>query len=157
MDRSNQRFNFFRDANGQYSIQTTDNINPYWQGDYATVHFSFVPPNNMPVNGRDYYITGQLTGYVYNDKTRMEFNKEKGAYEVDLFLKQGYYDYSYVTMDPRSAKPVPAFDFTEGNYWESENSYTILVYYRDLAGRADELVVYSVVNSLTGRKGLGNQ
>ncbi len=157
MDRSNQRFNFFRDANGQYSIQCLENLNPYWQSDYATVHFSFVPPNNLPVNGRDYYIMGQLTGYAYNDRTRMIFNKEKGVYEVDLFLKQGYYDYCYVSVDTRQPRAVPVFDFTEGNYWESENTYTILVYYRDLAGRADELVVYSVLNSLTGRKGLGNQ
>ena len=82
---------------------------------------------------------------------KMKFNTEKGIYETSLFLKQGYYDYCYVSIDATSNKRIPIFNFTEGNYWESENEYTILVYYRPLAGRADELVGYTRVNSLTGR------
>ena len=85
----------------------------------------------------------------------MQFNTEKGVYETSLFLKQGYYDYCYVTVDKTARKKTAAFDYTEGNYWETENEYTILVYYRQLAGRADELVGYTRVNSLTGRQGLG--
>lgn len=152
MDRSNQRFNFFRDNNGMYYIENMEGLNPFWQSDYATVNFSFVPPNNLPLNGRDVYILGELSNYELNDNTRMKFNQEKGVYETSLFLKQGYYDYAYVTIDPNDPKRRASFDLTEGNYWESENTYTILVYYRPLAGRADELVGYSQVNSLTGRK-----
>ena len=29
----------------------------------------------------------------------MEFNTEKGVYEKTLYLKQGYYNYSYVTLE----------------------------------------------------------
>lgn len=156
MDRSNQRFNFFRDNNGMYIIECLETLNPFWQGDYATVNFSFVPPNNLPLNGRDVYMIGELTNYELNENAKMKFNSEKGVYETALFLKQGYYDYAYVTIDPNDKKRQASFEFTEGNYWESENNYTILVYYRPLAGRADELVGYSVVNSLTGRRGIGN-
>jgi hypothetical protein len=84
----------------------------------------------------------------------MEYNAEKGVYERALFLKQGYYDYCYATIDRKDPKRLASFEFTEGNYWESENNYTILVYYRQLAGRADELVGVANVNSLTGRQGL---
>jgi hypothetical protein len=84
----------------------------------------------------------------------MVYNTETGAYERSLFLKQGYYDYCYATIDRNDKKRLPSFDFTEGNYWETENNYTILVYYRQLAGRADELVGIATVNSLTGRQGL---
>ena len=51
-------------------------------------------------------------------------------------------------------KRIASFDMTEGNLWETENNYSIFVYYRPLAGRADELIGISSVNSLTGRKGL---
>src|SRR5690606_10013717 len=40
--RSGQRFNFYRDANGRFSLQPSENVNPLWQSDYATVHFTFV-------------------------------------------------------------------------------------------------------------------
>lgn len=156
MDRSKQRFSFFGDANGRYSIQCTESINPLWQADYATVHFYFVPPNNVPLNGKDVFITGQLTDYNLSDQAKMIFNKENGVYETSLFLKQGYYDYAYVTVNQNDKKRIPSFEFSEGNYWESENNYTILVYYRPLAGRADELVGYTVVNSMTGRPGIRN-
>ena len=155
MDRSAQRFNFFRDNNGMYSIECIESVNPFWQADYATVNFSFVPPNNNILIGKDVYLLGQLTNYNLNEDAKMQFNNEKGVYETSLFLKQGYYDYCYVTIDKTARKKTAVFDFTEGNYWETENEYTILVYYRQLAGRADELVGFTRVNSLTGRQGLG--
>jgi len=118
------------------------------------VHFSFLPPDSTAYRDKDVYLFGQLTDYAFTDSTKMQFNPEKGVYETSLFLKQGYYDYCYVSIDATSNKKIPIFNFTEGNYWESENEYTILVYYRPLAGRADELVGYSRVNSLTGRQGI---
>lgn len=152
VDRSTQRFNFFRDANGQYIIQCTENLNPYWQADYATVHFTFVPPGQTAFSGRDIYLFGQLTNYSLDESNKMEFNEETGTYEKSLFLKQGYYDYMYLTIDHANRNRETSFDVTEGNIWETENNYTILVYYRPLAGRADELIGYTLVNSLAGRK-----
>lgn len=158
MDRSTQRFNFFRDNNGWYSIQCMETLNPYWQGDYATVNFSFVAPNNTELPGKDVYIFGQLTDYAFTEKTKMTFDPATGAYHTSLFLKQGYYDYCYVTLDRNARQPQQAsFAQTEGNFWESENIYTVLVYYRALAGRADELIGMANVNSVTGRPGLRNQ
>lgn len=152
MDRSQQRFNFFRDNNGQYIIQCSESLNPYWQGDYATVHFTFVPPGQTAFPGRDIYLFGQLTNYQLDETARLVFNEETGTYEKSLFLKQGYYDYMYVTIDHASKNKLSSFEATEGNIWETENNYTILVYYRPLAGRADELIGYTVVNSLAGRR-----
>ena len=36
---------------------------------------------------------------------------------------------------------------TEGNYSETENSYTILVYYRSFSDRSDELVGATTIDS----------
>ncbi|RYZ38797.1 MAG: DUF5103 domain-containing protein, partial [Sphingobacteriales bacterium] len=150
-DRSQQRFNFFRDMDGMYRIEASESINPLFQADYATVHFSFVPPGGTIIPNKDIYLFGKLSDYNLNDSAKMKYNVEKGAYERSLFLKQGYYDYSYVTIDPMDPKRSASFDLTEGNYWETENEYTILIYYRGLAERYDELIGITKVNSLTGR------
>lgn len=150
-NRSTQRFNFFRDNNGMFTIETTESINPWWQADYATVKFTFVPGNNSPFPDKDVFIVGQLTNYNLNDSAKMVFNTEKGVYERSLFLKMGYYDYCYATIDRNDKKRIASFEYTEGDYWETENNYTILLYYRPLGGRADELVGVTTVNSLTGR------
>ncbi|MDF2190177.1 DUF5103 domain-containing protein [Paraflavitalea sp. CAU 1676] len=152
-NRSSQRFNFFKDNNGMFTIETTESVNPWWQADYANVTFTFVPGNNVPFPDKDVFIVGQLTDYNLNDSAKMVFNTEKGAYERSLFLKTGYYDYCYATIDKKDPKRKASFEFTEGNYWESENLYTILVYYRSLGGRADELVGVTTLNSRTDRPG----
>ncbi|WP_276484479.1 DUF5103 domain-containing protein [Paraflavitalea pollutisoli] len=152
-DRSVQRFNFFRDNNGMFTIETTESVNPFWQADYAFVHFSYVPANNAPFPDKDLFIVGELTDYNLNDSAKMVFNAEKGVYERMIMLKTGYYDYCYATIDRGDPKRKTSFNFTEGNYWETENLYTILVYYRPLGGRADELVGITTLNSRTDRPG----
>ncbi len=145
-DRSSQQFNFYRDYNGRYYIAATESINPLWQADYATVHFTFVPPDHSPFPDKDVFILGELNNYDLDDNAKMTYNAEKGVYETSLFLKQGYYDYLYVTRD-RDPKKTISFNDTEGNLWETENDYMILVYYRALAGRYDQLIGYAGFNS----------
>jgi hypothetical protein len=149
LERVTQRFNFYRDNDGKFFLQPTENINPLWQSDYATVHFVFVPPNNTPFADKDVFIFGALNDYDLRDQVKMIYNADKGIYETSLFLKQGYFDYMYVTIDKKDPKRKASFDVTEGNLWETENEYAILVYYRELAGRADRLISVARVNSLT--------
>lgn len=152
LDRSQQRFIFYRDNNGMFYNDVTESINPLWQADYATVHFSFIPGNKTPLPGKEVYLFGELTNYGDLDSAKMHFNEEQGRYETSLFLKQGYYDYTYITKNTDNTNP--SFEFTEGNFWETDNNYTILVYYRPLGGRADELIGFTRINSLVGRQGL---
>ena len=153
VSRKAYQFNFYRDNNGHYYIDPIEGVNPFWQADYATVRFSYVPPGNIPYPDRDVYLFGQFTNYGSDDSAYMRYNADKGVYETSLFLKQGYYDFTYVTKDRNTKNKQFSFEDTEGNYWESENEYTILVYFRPLGGRADELVGLVKINSLTGRPG----
>ena len=154
-DRSQQRFIYYHDINGAYTIETTESLNPYWETDYATVHFSFVPPDGVPYENKDLFLIGALDNYNLDDSAKMVFNNDTRSYEKTLFLKQGYYNYNYVTIDQADPKRAAIYDYTEGNHGDTENDYLILVYYRGLAGRADELVGISHINSLTGRAGIG--
>lgn len=147
-DRRQQLYVYYRDLNGIYTIENRDNANPYWQGDYAWVHFTFAPAGNRPYEGRSIYLFGELTNYTQDENSKMVFNEMKGVYEKVLYLKQGYYNYSYVTQtDRKQAGVTPLFDNTEGNYWGTENSYTILVYFRPFGARSDELIGYVSINS----------
>jgi hypothetical protein len=78
----------------------------------------------------------------------MIFNEVKGVYEKALYLKQGYYNYSYVTLtDKKQAGVTPSLDYTEGNYWGTENGYMVMVYFRPFGARSDELVGFARINS----------
>jgi hypothetical protein len=147
-ERKQQVYNYYRDMNGFYSIETTDNVNPFWQSDYVYTHFTFFPPGNQQYPGRDIYLFGEVTNYATDENSKMEFNAEKGAYEKTLLLKQGIYDYSYVTVPVKRPDEPPSFDNTEGNYPNTENVYLVLVYYRSFGGRSDELIGFAKLNSL---------
>lgn len=142
-ERSRERYVYFRDLNGFYTVETTQSINPFWQSDYATVNFSFAPPDSLPYRDKDLYLLGQMTDYVFNKDTKMTFDAAKGVYETNLFLKQGYYSYTYVLVDRNTGERQEI----DGDYYEAENEYTILVYYKGFNDRSDQLIGASSISS----------
>jgi hypothetical protein len=146
-ERNNLRYIFFTDRDGWDEINSTDAPNPWWQSEYGLVHSTFVPANNRPFPGRDVYLMGEMTGNQVGDTSKLYYDAARGVYTKTLLLKQGYYSYSYVTKETRNpdAKADPAL--TEGNFWETENQYTIFFYNRSFSARHDELVGMAVVNS----------
>lgn len=145
--RTGERFLQHVDYDGFFYIDCTDANNPWWQGDYGNVHFTFVPANNQPYAGKDVYIIGEMTAYKLNDSTKMLYNAEKGVYEKTMLLKQGFYSYTYVTKDIKDKNARASNAETDGDYYETEDTYTVLVYYKSLSGRHDELVGAVSINS----------
>lgn len=151
-ERKQQVYVFYRDLNGIFTIENNDGNNPWWQSDYAYVTFTYLPPGGRAYPGKDIYLFGELTNYLPNQDSRMEFNADKGIYQKTLYLKQGYYNYSYITLDAgKNPGTRFSFDNTEGNFTNTENGYTVLVYFRPFGGRADELVGYAQLNTFAGR------
>lgn len=142
-ERTGEKYVYYRDLDGMYSIESMRGLNPYWMNDYATVHFTFQPPNGAYPD-KDIYLFGQLTNYNYSDSLKMVFNADKGVYETHLLLKEGYYSYTYMAAEKRNFANRYELD---GSYFEAENIYTILVYYNAFAGRAVELIGAATVTS----------
>ena len=146
VDKSAQRYVYFPDLNGMYELRTLERRNPFTQGDYATVHFSFASKKLE----EDLFLIGSFTNYHQDDKWKMSYNEEKGLYEASAFLKQGYYNYSYMT----SSDDTKFSNEFEGNYFETENSYTIILYYRGFADRCDKIIGFKQFNSRLDRPGM---
>lgn len=150
IDRRAERYVYFTDLDGTYQVVTYESINPFWQGDYATVNFCFAPPAGKPYDGYDLYMIGGFTNYAYTDEWKMKFNEEKGKYELATFLKQGYYNYAYELVSKTNAADRISL---EGNYFETENMYTVLIYYKSFTDRADQLIGIGQFNSRRDRPG----
>jgi hypothetical protein len=70
----------------------------------------------------------------------MTYNHDTNCYEKELTLKQGYYSYQYlVEMSKGNYAPVD----TEGNFYQTENQYTSLIYYKGTGERADRLIAHA--------------
>lgn len=137
----------YRDINGALQFESRDNPIVSYQGEYGWVHFTYVPPGGRAFSGREVFVFGELTGYQLLSSNKMDFDAEKGCYTKALLLKQGYYNYAYVTNEGTANQPTPSTSLTEGNYWGTENEYMVLVYVRAMGSRADELIGYTLLHS----------
>lgn len=146
-----QPYIYYPDLNGLSSIQAVRGINPFFEGDYAMVYFSFYPPEGRELPGAEIYLYGQLTNYSFTDSLRMRFNRDKQIYETRLLLKQGYYDYTYLAKDLRPPYQISGVD---GDIFETENTYMVLVYYRPFGSRTDELIAVSAISSRPDKRGV---
>ena len=134
-----------KDINGRKLIKSDDNVeNSDIQADYAWVFFSL--PMETPVSTGQLYLLGALTDWQINENSRLVYNPVKKAYQKALYLKQGYYNYIYVLKDFRNS--IADESLIEGSHWETENEYTIFVYYRETGGLSDRLIAVQNLNSL---------
>ena len=75
---------------------------------------------------------------------KMTYDPVERCYRASIRQKQGYYSYRYVMIDATGRwLTMP----TEGDYWQTENRYQALIYYKGIGDRADKLVGYGVVMS----------
>lgn len=73
---------------------------------------------------------------------------------IGMFMSTGIKKTSYWKKLPPIVNKYPLLTIhnftalTEGNYWETENEYSIFFYYRPFGARHDELIGYRLVRAL---------
>jgi hypothetical protein len=102
--------------------------------DYTEVIFTLNLPEDF---GRDIYIVGGMTNWKMLPENKMVFDERVGSFIAKLYLKQGYYNYEYAVKDENNN---PDFSVIEGDWYATENLYTILTYFRPRGGQYDQLV-----------------
>ena len=68
---------------------------------------------------------------------QMTYDPASKTYNSNFLLKQGFYNYTYVTED--LSGNISQADI-RGNFSKTENEYTVIVYYRPLAGLFDRVI-----------------
>jgi hypothetical protein len=147
LSRSSTAYYTFNDLNGGFMISNTESLQSENQNDYAQVNFTYMPKDRIPFMGQKLYLFGALTNNIVNKEAEMIFDPALGYYKKSLLLKQGYYSYNYILRDMQGVNPMNDFTETEGNHWETENNYSILVYYRPPGARHDHIIGFGAVNS----------
>lgn len=143
-DRSHSSYLFINDLNGQFIIQNNDrNVVHRIGADYAWVHFSLLADQSY--ENAEVYLYGRLTDWQLNDKYKLKYNSVHKVYNTKIFLKQGYYDYSYAFVKNSNGKPDTSE--LDGDWYETENDYQILVYYRPIGSRYEQLAAIGELNS----------
>jgi len=136
LNNRNQKYSTIPDINGKYSVKLAKSELSDIEADYVWVYFTLPYYDQLP--DKEVYVYGELTDWQFTPKNLMDYNYQRQAYELRLQLKQGYYNYRYVVRDVKTGKID--HPFFEGNHFETENSYRILVYYKQMGVRYDRLI-----------------
>ena len=117
-----------------------------YTGEYVEITPVLKTPTGLPFED-DVYVFGQLTEWQRKPDYRMVWNPGISAYVGRFLVKQGFYNYYYVTDGDEEAGNRATYAETEGNHSITENDYLGLIYYRPMGGRYDRLVGTTVINS----------
>ncbi|MFV0540183.1 MAG: type IX secretion system plug protein domain-containing protein [Aestuariibaculum sp.] len=134
-ERASKPYTYNPDINGNYLVTALDTENTNIEADYAWIHFSLKAKSDF--KDRNIYVFGSFNNYTLTDENKMTYNEEKNSFVTTLLLKQGFYNYKYVILDKNN---VLDEGFISGNFYQTENNYKALVYYRDLGGRYDKII-----------------
>lgn len=124
------------DQNGKYLVRYNDAVDSNTEADYFFVHFALDSEHSL--SGGKVYLQGEFTYDLFNEQTQMKYNSESYMYESVQLLKQGSYNYQYLYVPQGSTKGETGP--TEGNFYQTENDYLILVYHKPFGERYDRLI-----------------
>ena len=141
--RANYPYSLTPDVNGNFVVRNIGGTKNEIEADYAWVYFSLSAPSFMKNKG--IYITGMFNNYSLSPEYKMDFNKEKNTYEKAILIKQGFTNFQYQIADDKGN--IDAENAIDGNFWQTENEYILLVYYRENNDRYERVIGKASANS----------
>jgi hypothetical protein len=140
--RINRPYTYYPDINGDFVVRTLQGTDASREAEYTNVHFSL--PYSDAIGLDEVYIYGKHNNYALTNENRMVYNETNGMMEGTVKMKQGFYNYKYVIE--REDEQVD-LNTISGNFHFTENTYLILVYYRNFGDLYDSIIGVGSVNS----------
>jgi hypothetical protein len=123
------------DFNGAFVIANYENPNNNQQADYVWCTFIL---KSRKFDDEKIYVNGAFNSYELNNINQLQYDEAKGAYIGKILLKQGIYNYQFISNNSLNNN-------LEGNHSETENQYEILIYFRKPGERFDSLIGYQKI------------
>lgn len=147
--RQNKIYTFNPDVNGNFVVRNVNTLsNDAIEADYSWVYFSLSAPANF--SKKDIYVTGLFNDYALTPEYKMDYNPEKRIYEKAILIKQGFTSYEYTLADSKGK--VDFENAIDGNFFQTENDYFCIVYYRANNDRYDRVIGKGLANSFDNKQ-----
>jgi hypothetical protein len=139
MNERRPNYLYDEDANGDFCIRNSDNRENDTASDYIWVNYRLKA--DAPSSGH-IVIDGRWTTDSHADNYRMTYDADEDLFTASILQKQGYYSYQYLWEDEHGTRRVLP---SEGNFYQTENRYQVLVYYKETGGRTWRLAAFGQV------------
>ncbi|WP_341965857.1 DUF5103 domain-containing protein [Flavobacterium psychrophilum] len=141
--RKYKSYSYYPDINGNFKIRNLTAQNNDIEADYSWIYFTLFAIN-APAS-TNIYITGMFNNNTISPENKMDYNTNKGVFEKAILIKQGFTNYNYTVLD--SQNNISDKDPIDGNFYETENQYTAIVYYRQNGELYDRVIGKGNANS----------
>src|SRR5690606_17895167 len=136
-------YTYYQDVNGAFKSRNALQTNGDTEADYVWVYFSY-HLDKLP-NNQKLHVVGMFNDYQLNNDSELKFDEASQSYKTALLLKQGFTNYKYVIA--KNDGTVLEELNPDGNYFETENQYNALVYYKTDSDRYDRIIGLSKADS----------
>ncbi len=142
LQRSQGTYQYDQDQNGRIFVGCSSCEDPDTEADYYIVHFALAC---APLLDGSVYLSSELFNNVLDESSKMGYNFDTGRYEKAVLMKQGSYNYQYLFVPNGSTTGQTGP--LEGDYYQTQNEYSIYVYYRPMGARYDRLIGVTTVRN----------
>ena len=126
------------DADGAFLLRNSDNIEAATTSEYVWVHYA-IKPDRVYDHARVFLDGRWAIDDSGDDNYTMAYDPETGTYQTKVLQKLGYYNYQILMADlDGTTHRMPE----EGSFYQTENRYQALVYFKGTGERAWRLVGY---------------
>lgn len=140
--RSADKYIYDQTQSGRFFVREYNSSNSDTEADYVVTHFTLDAPE-LP--GKYIFLDGDFTSRRFDPQSLMTYNRATGRYEKTLLLKQGAYNYQYLTVDAGSSNSAASTSVIEGDFYQTRNEYLVKVYTRRRGERYDRLIGVTTV------------
>jgi len=134
------------DSDGRFIVNAERTNDPDTEAEYMWVHWTL--PMEKPFFDGALYVGGDLFNNEMTLRNRMQYDNEAKCYWLTALVKQGGYDYQYwfvpknqiTNQKSQITNTITTTQRVDGSYWQTENTYTIYVYWRPFGAQYDRLV-----------------
>ncbi len=141
--RAKEPYTFNPDYNGNFLINNLNVATSEIEADYAWIYFTLSAPSFY--EKKDIYVNGMFNNYAMNAESKMDYNAEKAVYEKAIMIKQGFTNYQYVVADKNGK--IDYANAIDGNFFQTEDNYFALIYYKENNQRYDRIIGKAVASS----------
>ena len=140
--RAGKGYVYDETQSGRFVVREYSSADSDVDADYVVVHFSLDYPE-LP--GTMIFLDGDFTQRRFDAGSQMLFNPSTNRYEKAALLKQGHYNYQYLTVPPGASSGKTSV--IEGDKYQTVNEYLIQFYTRGPMDRTDRLIGVSRIVS----------
>jgi len=141
--RAFEPYTYNPDINGKFLLRTLQGRDPDIEAEYVWTHFAL--ETVQPLKGGEVHLFGEFNNFVLDESTKLEYNNLTGTYETARLFKQGYYDYKYVFLRNDG---ILDEGFISGNFANTENDYSVIIYYHPPGARYSRIIGLGNENSV---------